>query len=334
MNNDPLESQAKELVQTATLLSATSFVPLLDKYPFLSKCKAEDWDFFSTAAYVYAGLARLDCFYHLSKEQHKLLCSSIFLEINKWNPRGAEAVIDCKNFVYRTVKGCTELGVNVKYLPEDSLGMWLLWNLFQRWPSLEETQAARAIGIVLAAPFADWWDEKTIVMTKNKTSRAFRLGRWTRRVIQEKRLGNTMIGLRHILVLGLGVYMMEVLIMRTYFNWQYARAYNLIFLFVYLCGIYFFLPMFFCDKVGKKFWRLAAKHPYEAYLFFQNDKNWKIYKTKNEAVQFKKSTKGWSGPFRLYVPQLDQIIFIFGKHYEYLDTQETFVKSIQQRGLR
>ena len=51
--HDPLEDHAKRLVVTANIAAISAFVPLIDKYNFLGKYDAQDWDFYATGVASY-----------------------------------------------------------------------------------------------------------------------------------------------------------------------------------------------------------------------------------------------------------------------------------------
>ena len=148
---EPLEGQAKGLVGAARLFAISAFVPLLEQYDFLGECKPEDWDFLATIGTVHVAIN--DLVLAVTPARFEVLYSSfIFPALNNWNPHGQDAVLDCKQFVRRTLDASDEMS------PADALGLWILWNLFQRKPSNEEARSAPVIGRTVASALQDWWN--------------------------------------------------------------------------------------------------------------------------------------------------------------------------------
>ena len=153
---DPLDAQAKRLVDATNILAISTFVPAVDQYPFLKQCNPNDWDFFATVASVQVGIANL--LHSVSSERFKLLYPIIAAALHKWNPQGEDAVRDCQAFIRRSLNHRSVAAENI--LPTDALGMWVIWNLLRRTPTREEASASRGIGGALATPIQDWWESK------------------------------------------------------------------------------------------------------------------------------------------------------------------------------
>ena len=143
-------------MSAANILAVSTFVPLIDKYPFLKQCAPKDWDFFATAAAIHVAIASL--IRSVSSERFKLLYLAVVPEIHNWNQQSEDAILDCQRFIKRTLDAQPAGAGSV--LPSDALGMWIIWNLLLRAPTYEEAQASRSIGRALAAPLRDWWDSK------------------------------------------------------------------------------------------------------------------------------------------------------------------------------
>ena len=76
-------------------------------------------------------------------------------------PDSTEACEDCRDFVDRTYDGLAkekEYKDNPKFLFSDSLGSWVVWNLFGHAPSNEgERNLIRILGGFLVHSFISWW---------------------------------------------------------------------------------------------------------------------------------------------------------------------------------
>ncbi len=158
-HGDSLQPQAERLVSAAKVVATTSFVPLLNDFPCLRKCNVENWDFFATAAATCVGINNL--LEKISADQFRSLYNAAILpELQRWSPQGQDAVLDCQTFIKR-IEDANQLDGeenNTTLLATDALGMWVFWNLFQRQPADEESNAARAIGQIIASQFQDWWN--------------------------------------------------------------------------------------------------------------------------------------------------------------------------------
>lgn len=81
------------------------------------------------------------------------LFSRVCRELDRYDPIGSRALEDCIAFIERSVTSAAEPRVSA----EDALGMWVLWNLYGRFPTLEESAPASAIGGLLSHTFSEWW---------------------------------------------------------------------------------------------------------------------------------------------------------------------------------
>jgi hypothetical protein len=149
---DPLEAKARNLVTLSHVMAMQWFIRLIDRYKFLERCKPQDWDLFATIASVHVALNGLTS--EVSTDRCKRLFPIIVAQVQKLDPQGEAALVDCQKFVMRSPE---------KNEPEkirSVLGLWVLWNVLRREPTYEEMQAAPLIGHVLAEPFFDWWHAK------------------------------------------------------------------------------------------------------------------------------------------------------------------------------
>lgn len=97
-------------------------------------------------------------------------------------------------------------------------------------------------------------------------------------------------------------------------------------------GLILFLYWFFILKKGNLgFWKLANKHPDEAYDFFKkNAPVWLVDDEDKDYIEIvKKDKENWSGPFRLYVPRIGKYVKIYGRVGKFEEEQKKFEKQIK-----
>lgn len=157
-NESKLQTDLEELVPTAKALAITAYTSILKDQRF-SRAVAvfandlESWDFFLTAACLEAAVfgAALD-------KRIDNVGPMIDKKVNEWRPDGLRSLADCGKFVENSLKGIPLKRESQAFQErfQDALGMWVLWNLYHRAPTLEEARPARAIGS-MAAEFLYWW---------------------------------------------------------------------------------------------------------------------------------------------------------------------------------
>jgi len=147
MNN----AQKNTIVDTVNLISISSMVSFLDKYPILkeilkeSKNPSNDWDFYMTAAGSGIVLISSETY----KGEHDEIKNRAS-EIDKDIPRAIDDFISFMN------KG----NVSDDLIPAN-IGLWVLWNLKQAEPSNEEVkELAPVIGNFLLQIIFDWRKSK------------------------------------------------------------------------------------------------------------------------------------------------------------------------------
>lgn len=102
----------------------------------------ENWDFFVTVAGVFAALHALA--QTVSDGTFETIGTTVFQKLNEWNPQGSGAFADCQHFVENSLKsGSAE---QIEITTGDAIGMWLLCNLYGRFPTMEESAPARPLG--------------------------------------------------------------------------------------------------------------------------------------------------------------------------------------------
>lgn len=93
------------------------------------------------------------------------------------------------------------------------------------------------------------------------------------------------------------------------------------------------LYWFFVLRPGRlDFWRVAARHPDDAYEYFRSDCGWRIFDN-NLPEDFRSIVppSDWVGPFRLMVPKLDnKTVYIFGKTCTLESSQNDFLSKLRE----
>src|SRR4030042_936912 len=95
--------------------------------------------------------------------------------------------------------------------------------------------------------------------------------------------------------------------------------------------IIIFLYWFFILRSGKlDFWKIASKYPDEAYDFFRSKECWKVFE-ENLPDNYRSLVPkdDWSGPFRLWIPRLEKMIYIFGRYSDFEQAQNEFMIKIK-----
>jgi hypothetical protein len=151
---------SEKLPSAAKILAVNSYTQFLDKYPIIEKIKPEHWDFVLTIAGIFVGVSQLNHENIPENEKDTMLDTITNTGIEIY-PDCIDACEDCGNFVDRTYDGLVqkkEYQDNPKFLFSDSLGSWVVWNLFGHAPSnVDERNLIRILGGYLVHSFISWW---------------------------------------------------------------------------------------------------------------------------------------------------------------------------------
>jgi hypothetical protein len=157
-----LSEKAEKLVYTANAFAVSLFVPTLDKFSILSEIDTKNWDFIVTVASVFIASNRLRQL-KLDNKQEEYLMDLVARSLNEWDPDGIGAFNDCKNLFekeYYQLAASSGYQKDNKFLAADALGIWIVWNLFQRQPkSSDEINLLRVIGSTVISAFFSWWNK-------------------------------------------------------------------------------------------------------------------------------------------------------------------------------
>ncbi len=155
---DPLIEQAERLVRAATIQAVGIFVPLLDKYPSLRAVNAEQWDFIVTVAGIFMAASRLHNL-GLAEPREEKLMEIVSKRLDEWKPDGTHAFEDCKGLFESKYDLLAAAGHDQRFLASDSVGTWIVWNIFGHAPNTDEECAlVRATGVLVTHAFFDWWN--------------------------------------------------------------------------------------------------------------------------------------------------------------------------------
>ena len=152
----------KKLPFAAKMLAVNSYVRFLDKYPLIKDVEPAHWDFIITIAGIFTGVVALDR-ETISDQKRDMILDAVTSNGLEIYQRCVEAYEDCSKFVERThngLAGLKEYQENPNFLFADSLGSWIVWNLFGHAPeNSDERQLVRVLGGLIAHSFATWWKD-------------------------------------------------------------------------------------------------------------------------------------------------------------------------------
>ena len=160
MNIDKLIENGKRLPSAARIEAVGSYMQFLDKYPIIASIKPDHWDFILTIAGIFVAVSQLN-HENIPEQDKDAILDTVTNAGIEIYPDSREACEDCRNFFDRTYDGLAkekEYKDNPKFLFSDSLGSWVVWNLFGHASSNEdERNLIRILGGFLAHSFISWW---------------------------------------------------------------------------------------------------------------------------------------------------------------------------------
>jgi hypothetical protein len=160
MNMSKLIENAQKLPHASKILAVNSYTQFLDKYPIIERIKPDHWDFVLTVAGIFVAVSQLN-HENIPQRNKDTLLDTVTTAAIEIYPDSVEACEDCRNFVDRTYAALAkekEYKDNPKFLFSDSLGSWVVWNLFGHLPSNEDGRnLVRILGGFLVDSFISWW---------------------------------------------------------------------------------------------------------------------------------------------------------------------------------
>ena len=155
-----LTEQACKLLPAAQAFAASSYTTVATKFPPILAIDTKRWDFVLAIGGVFVGISQLG-HEKLSEDSKDPILDIVSEAVAAWQTDGLRGIEDCRQFVDRTydrLESLTEYGRDPQFLFTDSLGGWVVWNLFGHAPSTdEETQLIRVLGGMLVHSFIYWW---------------------------------------------------------------------------------------------------------------------------------------------------------------------------------
>jgi len=153
----PLDRRVMTLVHAARAFAITALDPIEREFHLAigSADQLRRWDYLLTVAGVAVAVS---CLHNQVSASHfARLLPRIRQQLDGWDTESPAALDDCRAFITRSLQGngLPDSPQHVSIV--DASGIWVLWNLFGRCPSYEESRPARAIGRMLQATFAGWW---------------------------------------------------------------------------------------------------------------------------------------------------------------------------------
>jgi hypothetical protein len=147
------DKEAERLLQLSHILSTSSTVSLLDRFPAISAILTRPglsvrghWDFFAAVAGLGTGLS----LYATARQPSDVKAFTIALvrRAEHWDQQAPAAIDDFQQFVNRNVSAGVDLPT--------AIGSWVVWNIKSATPSDEELRAAPAIGAIIVNGLRDW----------------------------------------------------------------------------------------------------------------------------------------------------------------------------------
>lgn len=152
--------RGRQLVPAAKVFAIAGYTSALARFPTVKSVETDHWDFILSVGGIFVAISQLN-HESLSNDVTDAARDAATEAAVLWHPKAVEAVDDCTRFVDRTYEGLQALpesSTHPEFLFSDSLGSWVVWNLFGHAPeSDEERQLVRVLGGMLVHAFMSWW---------------------------------------------------------------------------------------------------------------------------------------------------------------------------------
>ena len=158
LDDDFVRERLGALLPAARAFAVASLNPVDEAFHTarVTHDELSSWDFFVTIGGVSVAVSCLSD--RVSARRFAELLPRLREQLDAWDPQASAALEDCRAFITRSLQGKLSQGDPGHPTITDALGMWILWNLYGRCPSYEESAPARTIGGMLEQAFAGWWD--------------------------------------------------------------------------------------------------------------------------------------------------------------------------------
>ena len=156
-----LKRPAQRLVAGAHIVAVGSYVQFCERFPVVTNVEPEEWDWVLTVGAVFVGAVRLAGL-TIEQSAKEDLMKLIIADLSIRYADGLVRYNDCKAFVERGLTSQQSLDEEIteenEFLFADVIGMWMTWNLLQRFPVEEDELAIiRPLGMIPTVSFSDWW---------------------------------------------------------------------------------------------------------------------------------------------------------------------------------
>lgn len=155
---EKLLENAKKLPKAAKILAVSSYTQFLDKYAVVRNVELAEWDFIISVAGVFVALSQLN-HESLDVNEKEVILDEVTNSATELSPNFVEACENCRKFVDTTYNVLEKsYKGEEKFLFSDSLGAWIVWNLFGHAPDSEDERSlTRQLGAFLVHSFFSWW---------------------------------------------------------------------------------------------------------------------------------------------------------------------------------
>lgn len=126
------------------------YLLITEVFPYFTKFSTKEWEFFASIGAIYLATNSLP-----EERRATQVLDTLIYQMNHWDKQGIEALKDCSKFVKNALVDAEYNNFDDQYL--DTIGMWVLWNLYKRTPTYEESAPARIIGSLLSKMIENWW---------------------------------------------------------------------------------------------------------------------------------------------------------------------------------
>lgn len=154
---DPLDERANNLVSAARMNATAAYASLSKQHPILLQTEINSWDFIITIAGVFIASTRLNNL-RIGGDREDRLMAQVANDLNTWDQNAIGAFEDCKELFEREFDRLSAIGHDPKFVASDALGLWIVWNLFNRRPHTgDEIALVRSVGALVTHAFFTWW---------------------------------------------------------------------------------------------------------------------------------------------------------------------------------
>jgi hypothetical protein len=150
------KQRATDLLPAANALAITALGSIQKAFPSSRTLDGKAWDCCATIAGIYAALWWLQRKYDIESEA--VLTGKVADSMVKWDERTLGAIQNCDGFVKNALDSDASTDQAFEANLGNSLGMWLLWNVYGRAPSFEESRMGAVAGRMAVESFRDWWN--------------------------------------------------------------------------------------------------------------------------------------------------------------------------------